>query len=801
MNSFTFAFHYTRKFFTLLTGLTLTFAQGDWTHRTAHNFALPLSDEVQLADQVQLIRPAWEYTIHTGVGKSGSGTAIGILEQGFEPTFGETASTIVADGVYLVSWSEATGEVIARPESITDRYYRGEENYEALAETYFRIDANWNTIALDAATGEKLWQVSEPSASLNFVSSKRGHNGIDPAAGNGLYVTTTITGRIFAYDLRTGEKRWESHVGEWHERTEAFKAEALAERRIPGVGDDPFGYIRPGLVTVDDLVIVPDLRGGLIGLTLADGQEQWRIEEDVNNRQGAPRLWSHEGRTYLLTHQNRGENAVVLIDPREGSIVWKEETGYNPGDLIVGEGMVMLNPSSNRRNPALLAAYRITLEGLEAQWRFPDEDRNRVPVRPDRGAERKGVIDDGRLYMAIGQPHRDRHMAVFDLATGAELYRNEAHRISNNVGLPVSMGDKVYWQVDSAHSGESGIYVYQKHEDGRVTYLGEVNYRSLGVHFLIDYEYTIETPWVEGFLFLRGRTNLMAVNLREPVVPPAQVQLEGAWAGYIHPVAAVWVANTDREIELGRVEVPIRRELGVVGTTARRIDVWDRFDFEEPLKLGGAWESTATLSMAAFSWPATIEMEEAEGDVWRGTWTRSFPGWEETLVLDGTLHESSEGGYPRRGWPTGWLEHQPVTFFSDLEEGQERVFLQLHGALLLPDGGRRNVTVCLDHDGEKVVSAVAGGFSFNQSYHEVDASGLTVTPEGITGTAYVILNGDLWMRDTDWQNGGSLLGLLTLNTTFGDRNAEGIHPVSGDWKLEWGLSGDRSGPIRATLSK
>lgn len=336
----------------------------DWAHRTARNYALPISAETQLTDQVHIIRPAWQYEIHTGIGKGGSGTAIRKLEQGVEPTFGDTASAVVADGVYIVSWAEATGDVIARPESVTDRYYRGEENYKLLAETYFRIDANWNTIALDATTGKKLWQVSEPSASMNFVSSKRGHNGIDPAAGNGVYVTVTVTGRIFAYDIATGEKRWEGNVGDWHERAEVFKAEALAERSIPGVSSGMFGLLRPGLVVVGDLVVVPDFRGGLIGLNTTDGREEWWIKESVNNRQGSPRLWMHEDKTYLLTHQNRDGDTVTLIDPVEGSILWTHQTGYNPGDLIMGEDMVMLNQSGSRRDPVLLTAYRITLNGV-----------------------------------------------------------------------------------------------------------------------------------------------------------------------------------------------------------------------------------------------------------------------------------------------------------------------------------------------------------------------------------------------------------------------------------------------------
>ena len=133
MNSFTFAFHHTRRLFSLLAGLALTFAHGDRTHRTAHDFAVPVSEVTQLADQVQLIRPAWEYAIHTGAGKSGSGPAIGILEQGFEPTFGDTASTIVADGVYLVSWSEAILFFPVRNRCITDPGFTSDVSHTTTA--------------------------------------------------------------------------------------------------------------------------------------------------------------------------------------------------------------------------------------------------------------------------------------------------------------------------------------------------------------------------------------------------------------------------------------------------------------------------------------------------------------------------------------------------------------------------------------------------------------------------------------------------------------------------------------------
>ncbi|MCC5830085.1 MAG: PQQ-binding-like beta-propeller repeat protein [Phycisphaeraceae bacterium] len=786
--------------------MALSTHASDWSYRTAHDYVMPAEDNVVLTPHSHLIRPLWSYEIHTGIGSSSSGPAGTILSQGFEPTYGETAAAVVIDGVYILSWSEATGDVIARPESMTDRYWRGQATYNRFKDTYLRIDANWNTIALDGDTGKKLWKVSQPSASINFQSSKRTHNGIDPVAGNGIYVTLTVTGRVFAYDIATGKKRWETNVGEWHESAEAFKAEALANRNLPTVSAGMFGSLRPGAAMVGDSVIVPNLRGGLIALRSKDGSELWRIDQPVLDRQGTPRLWEHNRKTYLLTHQNRGNRAVYLIDPADGSIVWTHQTGNNPGKLIIGQDTVILNPENE--DPGLLAAYRISLQGLERLWRFPDVqvDRvqpNHVHLSGSRGAERKGVVADGRLYIALGQPNKrpeGRRLAVFDLATGKELYRSD-YTITSSVAAPVSYGDKLYWQITSTSAQNAGLYIYQKHEDGRLELLGEARYRPLGVMLTTDYEHPTDHPFSKGLTFLRGRTNILALDLREPAYPPVNMLMENAWAGFVRPVSGVLVANQDRLVEIASIEVPPRAELGVPGTTARRNDVWSRMEFSEPLKVGEAWDTTATMHMAIFSWPARIVMEEAKGNQWHGQWTRSFAGWDETLTFEGHLHESSEGGYSSRGWPTPWYEDRPVSFFSDLEEGQERVVLQMHRALPRQDGSRRNVTICLDHDGKKVVSAAVGGFQFNQSYHELDASNLKVSSEGIKGTAMVILNGDPWAENPDWKNGGSLLGRLTIDVHFGERGNDGIYPVTGKWSLEWGVSAKLTGSIRATLER
>ncbi|TVR07656.1 MAG: hypothetical protein EA401_14710 [Planctomycetota bacterium] len=775
---------------------------GQWTYRSAHNYVAPLEEGVQLTSNPLEVRPQWEYEIHTGINSSSAGPARNLLGQGISPTYGETAAAVVVDGVYILSWSEATGPS-ARPESLTDRYHRGEENYAALKDTYYRIDANWNTIALDADTGEKLWLVSRPSASINFQSSKRSHNGIDPVAGNGLYITTSILGRVFAYDIASGELRWETTVGAFNEQAEAFKAESLEQRNLPVVSDGPFGTMRSGGTMVGNAAILSDLRGGLIALDIEDGSVLWQIEDSVMHRQGNPRQWQHEGATYLMTHSN--DRVVYLINPSDGSIIWQHDTGHNPGKLIIGDDYVMLNPE--RDDPGLLAAYRISLEGLEQLWRFPDiqDDRtfkNHVHLGGSRGAERKGLIENGRLYIALGHPYKQqaRRFGVFDMETGEELYRSD-YTIVGSVAAPVSYGDKLYWQITNSSAENAGIYIYQKHDDGRMERMGEVRYRTLGSLLTTDYSHPTDRPFANGRTYLRGRTNIIALDLREPMHPSAPFTMSSGWTGFVRPVQGLMIPDADNRIDVARVEVPPRSELGVPGTTARRTDVWSHIEFPEPLPMGKAWETTAIVHMAIFSWPAQIVMQEAEGNQWRGTWTRSFPGWEETMSLSGNIHESSQGGIPGRGWLTPWLDDRPISMYSDLEDGQQRVVMNIFDSLPLENGDLQNMTLALDHDGEKVVSAVVGGFRFNQSYHEVDPAGLEVSENGITGSARVILNGDPWLHDTDWKNGGSLMGHLTLDVQFGEANDDGLHPVSGEWTLEWGMADEIMGSIDITLGE
>lgn len=764
----------------------------DWPNACAYDFVPPVPASMKLTRTVEHIRRLWSVPIHTGFGKGGIGSITAIQDAGFEPTFGETASPVVADGVLLVSWSEATGDVSADPGSLTDRYFRNEERMRPFADTYLRIDANWNTVALDIETGEVLWRRSEPSASINFVSSKRGHNGIDGATGGGVYVTISILGHVFAYDIKTGAPVWQYTLKDWNERAEAQKREALEQKRLPGIRDGIFGYKRSGAVVVDGMAVVPDLRGGLVGLNLKGGTEVWHAP-NRNHDQAMPRPWVHDGKAWLLCHnaRGRGDSEVHLLDPQTGETAWSYKTGNNPGQLLMGEGHVLLNPHAGGSTPARMRCYRITSEGLDFRWQFPDEEEYEVRVRADRGAERHGVIHDGVVYLIVGNKNRLR-LTSFDLESGERLY-TDGRKMDGNVGCPVILKDMLYFQVDSAHTGPSGLAVYELLPEGRYAYLGDALYSGFNITLLIDYEHPTEYPYANGKIFLRGEYGIHALDLRVPETPATTLQFHGLWGGFHRPVEAVLFTGSEGAVQEGTLESPPRGELGIIGSKGWRSDMGNPITLETPLVAGQAGKSSAEMGFRTFSWPGTLTMEADGEGAWVGTWTRPFKGWEETQTLNGELDGGSVGGYTRRGWPTGWLEDQPFTFTGDLKEGQNRIVLQMHNAIPMDDK-TRNLTVCIDHDGAKVVSAIGGAFSFNQSYHEVDLTDVVVDGEGLRGTGWIILNSDKWVPG-DWRNGGSLLGRVTLALRFGEADAKGMYPVRGTWRIEWGIGMERTGRI------
>ncbi|MFO7858047.1 MAG: PQQ-binding-like beta-propeller repeat protein [Ectothiorhodospiraceae bacterium] len=612
-------------------------APGHTSHAGDHDFAYPREKGVELTSKVEHVRLAWKNPTHTGFIKGNSSTALELLQAGIEPAYGESASPLLSDGVLLVSWSQPSGEVTARLDSFNQRYYRNVARNKALQSTYFRIDADWHTLAVDAETGETLWHNVERSASMNFLSSKRGHDGITGAVRDGVYVTVTILGHVYAYDLHSGETRWSTTLESWNRRAQAFKDEALADRNMPQVGEGPFGRKRSGAILVDGVAVIPDLNGGLIGLNAEDGTQMWHTADAMDDT-ASPRPWIHEGKTWLVCNRsNRGERLIHLMDPLTGTMQWSHPTGTNPGQLLMGEGYILLNPQRSIRGRALLTAYRLGTDGLSELWSFSDTEAHGVQLRPDFGAHRKGVIHQDILYLRAG-----RGTVSIDMNSG-----EERHRVEQSGSLPFIAEDKLYMQANASHSGrKAGLRLFQLEEGGRFSYLGEAPFQGFDFQQVTEYEHPLETPYAGGKIYMRGHYAIAALDLTVVDTPMAELALDQLWAGFPQPVRALmFTGDEGRQPVAGRLQPPAREKLGIPATSAYRKETWTSIVFSEPVVLGEAFTTPVEIGFVQFSWTGTLAMETAEGNQWNGTWSRHFPGWEETIAY--------EGGFPAGVKPAG----------------------------------------------------------------------------------------------------------------------------------------------------
>ncbi len=793
----------------LATGAAADRPPSDWSSFAGDGDFVPARQGLALTDDPANIRIAWKNPVHTGIGKAGGGTAVKAQLAGFDPAYGQISNLIVAEGKVFVSWAQPSGDVRATRESVKHRYYDDKEK-AALQDGFFRIDADWRTRAIDAETGKTLWEQNERSASLHFLPAKRGHLGISGAYGNGMYVTVTILGDVFAYDARNGDLRWKAELPKWRAMAMKVKKGLLKTRTLPTTrSDTPFPSKRSGAAIVGDVVVVPDLRGGIVGLNAEDGKRLWEVESALENA-AVPQKWTHKGKTWLLCSGPKGRDSdfsrIRLIDPANGNVAWTHESGANRGCLVLGDDHVILNvrgdaerqEGGHNKGEGLLACYRLTPKGLTQAWRFEDKPEYIYRYHPDAGAHRKGAIRDGVLYIALGQNKKDRHLRSFDLASGREL-DHDPQPFSGVTCQPILAEDRMFWQKDPAHSGRSaGYIVYRLQKNGKFTCVGSMKLKPNGVYRIGGYEHAKESPYYNGHFYMRGLKGIYAVSVRAVSNPMATLKFNGAWAGSPVPLHCRMFADDKGVVQTAKVQPPAGSDLGVVHTTGRRSDGWAEMTLHDRLNILKGGSAKATLGMRSHSWDATITLRH-EDNKWTGTWKRTIPAWDRTPTTTGKI-VNAEAGYDARVYPTPWLKHQPMTKMGDLPDGLQRVIMTLPG--FLPKGGeaesRKPLTLCLDHDGDKFVGGVGGAFSYNQAWHEVDVGGLRLTDDGFEGELVVIVNPDPWWAPNEAES-AAIVGRVRIDATFGKENEAGRRSAKGTWSAAWGEALTRTGPVTTAL--
>lgn len=184
----------------------------------------------------------------------------------------------------------------------------------ALVTTLGGRDEPSEVVALDAESGEDLWNASAEDAS-NLVSA--------PVVADGRVLTLDVIGGVIAFDADDGRFLW---------RTEVINP--IAPRGQPfllqGVG-------APAPVSADGQVFAVDVTGRVYALDAETGALLW--DHALNDpSQFSPPLLTSE---HVLVPSDSG--TLYAVDRRSGQLVWRVDAGgsilrglSDAGDLLVG---------------------------------------------------------------------------------------------------------------------------------------------------------------------------------------------------------------------------------------------------------------------------------------------------------------------------------------------------------------------------------------------------------------------------------------------------------------------------------
>jgi eukaryotic-like serine/threonine-protein kinase len=239
------------------------------------------------------------------------------------------------------------------------------------------FDPGGDVFALDAATGERIWQIAIPEA----ISAS-------PVFADGVvYVGagSLVSGRsaVYALDATTGEERWRADV---------------TNLDLPATPVD-------GIAVAGDTLYILSGDGFLRALAAGTGAERWQARLSKPPR-GAPVV--DGGVVYVATGFDGG--ILLAFDFATGDERWRVETPDNPSTApAVAGGLYVVGLLSGE----LLA---LDTESGEEQWRALGE-----ATGDDLGLGLP-VISNGSVYIT-GNGTQGGTVVALDAATGAERWR------------------------------------------------------------------------------------------------------------------------------------------------------------------------------------------------------------------------------------------------------------------------------------------------------------------------------------------------------------------------------------------
>jgi len=425
-------------------------------------------------------------------------------------TPGGWAAPIIAEGKIFVTTFKPSG-----------KRYQVQSLYGTVAEAY--LEADDLLIALDAATGNTVWQASEPGGFVWGVGKRRGFQ-VAPVYHGGTVYSMGTTGRVFAYAANDGKKLWQT---EPELRMVQERDKHLSKSHILQVSA---GYAwQQSLVFAGNTLIV-SRDHTLRGLNPHSGAMQWELPQ-VISRWNTPTVWRPANKDYLLcaTGGQPGAAELNLVDPVNGQVLWTVEglhaTQFNLAPskthVLVNVGSKIIKENANGSAPkngdgqapfGLLGAYRITPQAATHAWTLPDEPHFLIPTWNDSLARPRAVMRNGYVYHTTAGPDKssDRRFIIARESNG-EVLVDEPRE--NDFWFQL-IGDKLLHCIDWSHGSRASFNLYSA---------DPTDFRKLSGPWktsqplTTSYQVFMEPPIIAGRIFWRTETGtIVCYDLRKP---------------------------------------------------------------------------------------------------------------------------------------------------------------------------------------------------------------------------------------------------------------------------------------------
>ncbi len=469
---------------------------GEWPSHLGPGgaFADAAAQPAKLVDDVAQAKLVWR-SEETGIGfgKAHSGAMGSGHAKGTGLPGSGAASPILAGGLVIQSYFLPRGPV--KDEAAAQRLGGKFDNFTFIV-------ADDVVVAIDAATGKTRWKQVFADKGINYAPGKRGEWNVTPCAAGGKVFAFGTTGRLYGLELATGKLLWESNIGPVHERLEAAKKEALANKRMVKGGVRPYGM----LIAADGVLLAPDWSGGLLGIDPANGKTLWRATDKGGLTSGynSPTPVTVNGKAYVVCVNGSGD--LRLVDHRNGGkVLWTHALGsqhmtqpaFGKDLLLVMDENKKAGEKNAKQRFGVLAGYRLSEKGAERVWQL---DGGKYPVECwlDGGPGRRvATRRDGVVYHGAWWGNQSK-LAIVREADGKVLASQDDCK---HFWVVYLWGDRFFFLTDIQHGAHSTWQVYDANPE-QPKMLSEGKFPSDCMR-TCGYEVPLYEIYADGFMFCR----------------------------------------------------------------------------------------------------------------------------------------------------------------------------------------------------------------------------------------------------------------------------------------------------------